>query len=414
LLNEAPFIVQAEKRPLLFAFGPSLYRLIDSMVAFMKFRSDAVEAMKIGVLKELKEEENRVGLLPVGVEMLVADGHEVIVESQSGTASGFEDSDYAAAGAHISKSANSVFGTAEMIVKVKEPLPEEYALLRKEQTLFTYFHFAASERLTKAFIKSGSIAIAYETVQLEDGSLPLLTPMSEVAGRMAIQQGAKYLEREYGGRGVLLGGVPGTPPGVVVILGGGVVGSNAARMAAGLGAQVLLLDVNLQRLRYLADVMPPNVTTLISNSENIRQALNQADVVVSSVLIPGERAPLLLRKEHLKTMKRGAVIVDVAIDQGGSTESSRPTSHRDPIYEVDGIIHYCVTNMPGALPMTSTIALTNATLPYILQIANEGWQQAANRNPAIAKGINIARGLVVHRSIAQSFNLPYSDWRVLL
>lgn len=370
--------------------------------------------MKIGVLKEIKEEENRVGLLPAGVEMLVTDGHEVLIESQSGTGSGFEDSDYSAAGALIAKSASKVFETSEMIVKVKEPLPEEYALLRKDQTLFTYFHFAASERLTKAIIKSGSIAIAYETIQLEDGSLPLLTPMSEVAGRMAIQQGAKYLEREHGGRGVLLGGVPGAPPGVVVILGAGVVGSNAARMAAGLGAQVLLLDVNLQRLRYLADVMPPNVVTLISNSENIRQVLSQADVVISSVLIPGGRAPLLLRREHLKIMKRGAVIVDVAIDQGGSTESSRPTSHRDPIYEVDGIIHYCVTNMPGAMPMTSTIALTNATLPYILQIANEGWQRAANRNPAIAKGINIARGIVVHRTIAQSFNLPYRDWRVLL
>lgn len=369
--------------------------------------------MKVGVVKEIKEEENRVGLLPVGVEMLVADGHEALVESQSGVGSGFEDSDYAAAGARIAKSAEEVFEAAELIVKVKEPMPEEYPLIRAKQTLFTYFHFAASESLTRAFIETKAIAIAYETIQLDDGSLPLLTPMSEVAGRMAIQQGAKYLEREHGGRGVLLGGVPGALPGVVVILGGGVVGSNAARMAAGLGAQVYLLDVNLQRLRYLADVMPPNVTTLMSNAENIRRALSQADVVVSSVLIPGGRSPLLVTKEHLKLMKRGAVIVDVAIDQGGSTESSRPTSHRDPIYEVDGIIHYCVTNMPGAMPMTSTIALTNATLPYILQIANDGWQVAAKRNPAIAKGINIARGLVTYRRIAQNFKLRYRDWRVL-
>ncbi len=370
--------------------------------------------MKIGVVKEIKAEENRVGLLPVGVEMLIADGHEVMVESESGVGSGFEDSDYERAGARVVNDAKSVYDSSQMIVKVKEPLPQEYDLIQKDQIVFTYFHFAASEALTRAMIDSGSVAIAYETIQLKDGSLPLLTPMSEVAGRMAIQQGAKYLEREHGGRGVLLGGVPGAPPGVVVVLGAGVVGSNAARMAAGLGAQVYILDIDLQRLRYLSEVMPPNVTTLMSNAENIRRALNDADVVVSSVLIPGGRAPMLVRREHLRTMKKGAVIVDVAIDQGGSTETSRPTSHGDPIYEVDGIIHYCVTNMPGAMPMTSTIALTNATLPYIQRIADDGWKQAARRVSAISKGINIANGLVTHRKIAQSFDLRYRDWRVLL
>ena len=370
--------------------------------------------MRIGVVKEIKEEENRVGLIPAGVEMLVADGHAVIVESQAGAGSGFQDADYETAGGRIADGAEEVFANTDMIVKVKEPLSSEFEKIRKGQILFTYFHFAASEELTRAMIHSGAIAIAYETIQLDDSSLPLLTPMSEVAGRMAIQQGAKYLEREHGGRGVLLGGVPGAPRGTVVVLGGGVVGSNAARVAAGLGAQVYLLDVDLQRLRYLDDVMPPNVMTLISNAENIRSVLSQADVVVSSVLIPGGRAPLLVRREHLKTMKRGAVIVDVAIDQGGSTESSRPTSHHDPIYEVDGIIHYCVSNMPGAMPMTATIALTNATLPYIQRIANDGWQKAALRDEAIGKGINIAQGLVTHRGIAQHFKISYRDWRVLL
>lgn len=370
--------------------------------------------MKVGVVKEIKAEENRVGLLPVGVEMLIADGHEVFVETGAGAGSGFTDDDYRSYGGRIVENPNDVFSSANLIVKVKEPQPVEYDLIREDQIVFTYFHFAASEELTRAMVKTNAIAIAYETIQLSDGSLPLLTPMSEVAGRMAIQQGAKYLEREHGGRGVLLGGVPGAPPGVVTVLGGGVVGSNAAKMAAGLGAQVYLLDINLQRLRYLADIMPPNVTTLMSNAENVRQTLQEADVVVSSVLIPGDRSPMMVRKEHLKTMKPGSVIIDVAIDQGGSTETSRPTSHGDPIYEVDGVIHYCVTNMPGAMPMTSTIALTNATLPYILKIANDGWQKAARFDASVGKGINIARGLVTHRKIARTFGLKYRDWRVLL
>lgn len=370
--------------------------------------------MKVGVVRERKTEENRVALTPAGVEALVAAKHSVRVERQAGAASGFEDDDYRSAGAEIVASAEDVWNACELVTKVKEPVAAEYALMREGQVVFTYFHFAASRELTQAVIDSRCVAIAYETIQEAGGGLPLLTPMSEVAGRMAIQQAAKYLEREHGGRGVLLGGVPGVPPAVVVVIGAGVVGANAAKMAAGLGARVFVLDVNLQKLRYLADVLPPNVVTLMSNPVNLREALREADVVVSSVLIPGAKSPKLVTREHLSLMKKGAVIVDVAIDQGGSTESSRPTSHDNPIYEVDGIIHYCVTNMPGAMPMTSTLALTNATLPYLLQLAGKGWKRASRDNLAIARGVNIAGGAIVYEPVAEAFELPYQNLDTLL
>lgn len=365
--------------------------------------------MIVGVVKERKTEENRVALTPSGVETLLTAGHEILVEVGAGVASGFDDLDYCNAGASLLESAEDIWSRSDLITKVKEPVSEEYRLLRPAQTVFTYFHFAASLELTQAVLESRCTAIAYETIQEEDGGLPLLTPMSEVAGRMAIQQAAKYLEREHGGRGVLLGGVPGVPPAIVVVIGAGVVGANAAKMAAGLGARVYILDVNLQKLRYLADVLPSNVVTLMSNPANLREALREADVVVSSVLIPGAKSPKLVKREHLGLMKKGAVIVDVAIDQGGSTEASRPTNHQNPIYEVDGIVHYCVTNMPGAMPMTSTLALTNATLPYLLQIAGRGWREASLRTPAIAKGVNIVDGNIVYAPVAEAFNLSYRD-----
>lgn len=369
--------------------------------------------MLIGVVRERKTEENRVALTPAGVEALVAAGHRVLVEKAAGEASGFSDTDYEAAGAQVVDGAK-VWAESELLTKVKEPVPEEYGLMRRGQIVFAYFHFAASQELTEAVRDSGCVAIAYETIQERDGSLPLLTPMSEVAGRMAIQQAAKYLEREHGGRGVLLGGVPGVAPADVVVIGAGVVGTNAAKMAAGLGARVSILDVNLQKLRYLSDVLPPNVVTLMSNPVTIREALREADVVVSSVLIPGAKSPKLVKREHLALMKKGAVIVDVAIDQGGSTETSRPTNHVNPIYEVDGIVHYCVTNMPGAMPMTSTLALTNATLPFLLQIAGKGWRQACRRSPAIAKGVNVAEGRIVYAPVAEAFGLEYQKLDTLL
>ncbi|MDX2112073.1 MAG: alanine dehydrogenase [Verrucomicrobiota bacterium] len=362
--------------------------------------------MIVGLLKEIKPDENRVALVPGGCESLCQRGHSVLVETDAGIGSGFSNEDYLAAGAKV-VSADEVWAGAELVLKVKEPQAVEYPKMRRGQTVFTYFHFAADEALTQAVIKSGIIAIAYETLETENGQLPLLTPMSEVAGRMAVQQGAKYLEREHGGRGVLLGGVPGVPPATVVVLGAGIVGFNAAKMAAGLGARVYVLDVNLDRLRYLSDVLPPNVFTMMSNPPNLREALSAADVVISSVLIKGGKAPKLVTRATLKLMKKGAVIVDVAIDQGGSTETSRPTSHREPIYEVDGIIHYCVTNMPGAMPMTSTLALTNATLPYALEIAGKGWQRAVRENRAISRGTNILLGQVTYRAVADSFGLEY-------
>ncbi|MBC2605572.1 alanine dehydrogenase [Pelagicoccus albus] len=365
--------------------------------------------MKIGVVREKKSEENRVALIPSGVEALAVYGHQVFVETGAGAASDFSDESYREAGAKILETEAAVFETADLIVKVKEPLPEEYPLMRKDQIIFTYFHFAASEELTLAVKQSGCVAIAYETIQEKNGYLPLLMPMSEVAGRMAIQQAAKYLEREHGGRGVLIGGVPGVPPANVVILGAGVVGCNAAKMAAGLGARVYVLDVDLKKLRHLSDVMPPNVVSVMSNPANIREALLEADVVVSSVLIPGAKSPKLVKREHLPLMRKGAVIVDVAIDQGGSTETSRPTSHGNPIFVEEGIIHYCVTNMPGAMPVTSTLALTNATLPFLLQIANKGWKRSARENAAIAKGLNIVRGEITYLPVAEAFDLPYSE-----
>lgn len=363
--------------------------------------------MLIGVPKEIKTNENRVALLPVGVELLKSHGHEVWIETNAGAGSGSSDEDYRHAGAKIVASAAEIYGKVDMIMKVKEPLPSEYALLREGQLVFTYFHFAASRELTEAVIKSKCIAIAYETVQTDDGALPLLVPMSEVAGRLAIQEGARCLEKLHGGRGVLLGGVPGVEPGNVAIIGGGVVGLNAAKMAAGMGARVTILDLNLERLRYLDDIMPKNVQTLMSNPANIRKAIAQADLVVGAVLIPGAKAPRLVTRDMLKLMKKGSVIVDVAVDQGGCVETIHATTHENPIYEIDGVVHYGVANMPGAVPMTSTYALTNATLPYALKIADLGYPACVKASPALAKGVNIVRGKVTYKGVAEAFGLPF-------
>lgn len=363
--------------------------------------------MLIGVPKEIKTNENRVALLPVGAELLKAHGHEVWVETNAGLGSGSSDEDYRHAGAKIVATSAEIYGKVDMIMKVKEPLPSEYALLREGQLVFTYFHFAASRELTEAVIKSKCIAIAYETVQTDDGALPLLVPMSEVAGRLAIQEGARCLEKIHGGRGVLLGGVPGVEPGNVAIIGGGVVGLNAAKIAAGMGARVTILDLNLDRLRYLDDVMPKNVQTMMSNPVNIRKAIAQADLVVGAVLIPGAKAPRLITREMLKLMKKGSVIVDVAVDQGGCVETIHATTHENPTYEIEGVVHYGVANMPGAVPMTSTYALTNATLPYALKIADLGYPACITTSPAIAKGVNIAFGKVTHKGVAEAFGLPY-------
>lgn len=365
--------------------------------------------MQIGVPKEIKTNENRVALVPAGAEALVAAGHQVLVEAGAGEGSGFTDGDYTAVGAQIGADADAVWGAAEMILKVKEPIEPEWRRIRRGQTLFTYFHFAADERLTRAHLESGATCIAYETVELPTRELPLLTPMSEVAGRMAVQEGAKYLEKLYGGRGVLLGGVPGVAPAKVVILGGGIVGINAAKMAAGLGAQVVLLDINLDRLRYLSDVMAANVTLIYSNHQNVREQIATADLVVGAVLIPGAKAPKLVRREDLTLMRPGAVIVDVAVDQGGCIETIKPTTHENPTYTVDGIIHYGVANMPGGVPRTSTLALTNATLPYTLQLANKGWRRAVQDNAALLKGVNVVDGRVTYRAVADAFGLEYAD-----
>ncbi len=362
--------------------------------------------MIIGVPKEIKPDEYRVSMLPVGVETLCKNGHTVLVEKSAGEGSGFSDADYQKAGAKILDTANEVYAQADMIIKVKEPLPEEYELIKKDQILFTYFHFAASEELTKAIMKTESIAVAYETVELSDHSLPLLIPMSEVAGRMSIQEGAKYLEKRTGGRGVLLPGVPGVEPATVVVLGGGVVGTNAAKMAAGLGANVFILDVNLERLRYLDDVMPKNVSMLMSNLYNIRDMLTRADLLIGAVLIPGAKAPKLVTRDMLKLMKPRSVLVDVAIDQGGCIETVHPTTHHDPIYIIDDVIHYSVANMPGAVPRTSTIALTNATLPYAIKLANKGID-AIREDEALKKGLNIFQGKITYKHVAEAFNLPY-------
>ncbi|MEG3641175.1 alanine dehydrogenase [Magnetococcus sp. PR-3] len=370
--------------------------------------------MIIGVVKEIRTQENRVALTPDGAETLIQNGHTVLVEQSAGLGSGFEDHHYQAVGATIHADAATVWRDVELMLKVKEPQPQEYPLLQPGQMLFTYFHFAASEQLTEAVINSGAVAIAYETVEDQQGNLPLLTPMSEVAGRMAIQESAKYLERAQGGRGILLGGVPGVAPAQVVIIGAGVVGTEAARMAAGLGADVKLLDVNLERLRRMADILPANVTTLASNPGVLREAIQQADVVVGAVLLKGARAPKLISRAQLRQMQPGAVIVDTAIDQGGIFETSRPTTHEDPVYLEEGVIHYCVANMPGAVPMTATRALTNATLPYALKLANLGWKTACGDDRALAKGLNIVAGKVVCRAVAQCFDLHHTPRKQLL
>ena len=364
--------------------------------------------MIIGILKEIKAEENRVSMVPAGVEVMVKNGHHLLVEKGAGTGSGFEDRTYVEAGAEIIHAPSEIFSRAEMVMHVKEPLPPEYPFIRENQIVFTYLHLAAAEELTRALIKSRSIDIAYETIQKQDGSLPLLTPMSEVAGRMAVQQGAKYLEMAQGGNGVLLGGVPGVDPGTVVVIGGGVVGINAAKAACGLGAKVYILDTNLDRLRYLSDVMPSNCFLLMSSPAMIRKLVKEADVVIGAVLIPGAKAPRLVTRDMLKDMKKGAVIVDVAIDQGGSFETSRPTTHSNPVYMVDGVVHYCVANMPGAVAKTSTLALTNATLPYALEIANKGWVRAMLENSEIRAGANVIKGEVTCKGVAEAFELPYT------
>jgi alanine dehydrogenase len=370
--------------------------------------------MIVGILKEIKAEENRVSMTPAGVEVMQQNGHTVLVEASAGIGSGYSDADYSDHGGEVVLNAREIFDRADMVMHVKEPLPAEYPLIRKDQIVFTYLHLAAAEELTRVLIDGGSVSIAYETIQKADGSLPLLTPMSEVAGRMAIQQGAKYLEMAQGGDGILLGGVPGVDPGMVVILGGGVVGINAAKMACGLGARVYVLDTNLDRLRYLSDVMPSNCFLLMSNPAAIREVVARADVVVGAVLIPGAKAPRLITREMLKTMKKGAVMVDVAIDQGGCFETSKPTTHSNPIYIVDGIVHYCVANMPGAVPKTSTQALTNATLPYALEIANKGWVGAMRANPEIRPGGNVIRGKVTCQGVADAFGMAYTPIEEML
>ena len=363
--------------------------------------------MIIGIPKEVKEHECRVGVIPAGVEVLRGDGHRVVIEKNAGIGSGISDEEFIKAGAEILSSHTDVFAQADMIVKVKEPLRKECDLVKKGQTIFTYLHLAANETLTRSLMKAKVIGIAYETVETRDGNLPLLAPMSEVARRLAIQKGAMCLEKLQGGEGILLGGVPGVAPAKVVILGGGTVGTNAAKMAAGLGAQVVILDMNLDRLRYLDDVMEANVTTLKSDEYNIRETIKDADLIVGAVLIPGSKTPKLITRKMLKTMKPGSVIMDVGIDQGGCTETSHPTSLSKPTYKVDGIIHYCVANMPGCVPRTSTFALTNVTLPYILKIANLGYVKALREDEALARGFNIVDGKVTHEGVAKAHNLSY-------
>jgi len=364
--------------------------------------------MIIGVPKEIKNNENRVALTPAGAQEMVKRGHTVYVQSTAGVGSGFLDDEYLDAGAEVLPTIEAVYEIAEMIIKVKEPIASEYNLIRKDQLVFTYFHFASSEPLTDAMIKSGSVCLAYETVEKPDRSLPLLVPMSEVAGRMAIQEGAKYLEKPMGGRGILLGGVPGVRPAKVLILGGGVVGTNAAKMAAGLGADVTIMDISLPRLRYLDDVMAANVNTFMSNEYNIRALLDSHDLIVGAVLIPGAKAPHLITRDMLKEMEPGTVVVDVAVDQGGCIETCKPTTHEDPTYVVDDVLHYCVANMPGAVPYTSTLALTNATLPYAIQLANKGWKTACGENEELKKGLNVVAGKVVYKGVSEAFGLEYT------
>ena len=361
--------------------------------------------MIIGVPKEIKSSENRVALTPAGANELIKRGHTVYVQSTAGDGSGCTDKDYKSVGAKILNTIEEVYKKAEMIMKVKEPIKKEYKLIRPDQLVFTYFHFASYKPLTTAMIKRKAVCLAYETVELPNKTLPLLIPMSEVAGRMAIQEGAKYLEKPVKGRGVLLGGVPGVPPGKVLILGGGIVGTQAAKMAAGLGAQVTILDINLQRLRHLADIMPANVTTLYSNEINIRRLITDHDLIVGAVLIPGAKAPNLISRDMLKEMRPGTVLVDVAVDQGGCIETCKPTTHDKPTFIIDDVVHYCVANMPGAVPYTSTLALTNATLPYAVQLANKGWKKACRENSSLKLGLNIINGHTVYEGVAEAFNL---------
>ncbi|SKB72788.1 alanine dehydrogenase [Dyadobacter psychrophilus] len=365
--------------------------------------------MIIGVPKEIKNNENRVAVTPAGVTEFRKHGHTVYVQAEAGKGSGFSDEQYTEAGAVILHTIEEVYAIAEMIIKVKEPIASEYGLIKENQLLFTYFHFASSEPLTHAMIERKAVCLAYETVEKTDRSLPLLVPMSEVAGRMAIQEGAKYLEKPMGGFGILLGGVAGVKPANVLVLGGGIVGTQAAKMAAGLGANVTIVDISLPRLRYLEDIMPANVDTVMSNEYNIRELIKSTNLIIGGVLIPGAKAPSLITRDMLKLMKPGTVMVDVAIDQGGCFETSKATTHEDPIYEVDGVVHYCVANMPGAVPYTSTLALTNATLPYALLLANNGWKSACSTNEELRKGLNVVNGKVVFKGVSDAWNLPYTD-----
>ena len=370
--------------------------------------------MIIGIPKEIKNNENRVALTPAGVAEFKKQGHNVYVQKSAGENSGFSDKAYAEAGAELLPTIEAVYEIAEMIIKVKEPIVSEYPLIKKDQLLFTYFHFASSEPLTHAMIEREAVCLAYETVEKSDRSLPLLVPMSEVAGRMAIQEGAKYLEKPMKGKGILLGGVPGVPPAKVLVLGGGIVGTQAAKMAAGFGARVVIMDVSLSRLRHLSDIMPANVITVMSNHYNIREAIAEADLVIGAVLIPGAKAPHLITRDMLKLMAPGTVVVDVAVDQGGCIETCTPTTHENPTFIIDDIVHYCVANMPGAVPYTSTLALTNATLPYALQLANKGWKKACTENEELKKGLNVANGKIVYKGVADAWGLPFEDVETVL
>ncbi len=370
--------------------------------------------MIIGVPKEIKNNENRVALTPAGVREMVKRNHTVYIQSTAGNGSGFSDEEYVEAGAQILPTIEETYAIAEMIMKVKEPIDPEYKLIKKDQLVFTYFHFASYEPLTHAMMESGSVCLAYETVESEDRSLPLLVPMSEVAGRMATQEGAKYLEKPMGGRGILLGGVPGVKPAKVLVLGGGVVGTNAAKMAAGLGAEVTIMDISLPRLRYLDDVMPANVHTMMSNEHNIREMIKSHDLIIGAVLIPGAKAPHLITRDMLKDMRPGTVLVDVAVDQGGCIETCKPTTHENPTFVIDEVMHYCVANMPGAVPYTSTLALTNATLPYAIQLASKGWQQACKDNEELKLGLNVINGKVCYKGVSDAFGLDYHDVETFL
>ena len=363
--------------------------------------------MIIGIPKEIKNNENRVGMTPAGVFELCKRGHKVFVQHTAGMGSGFSDNEYLTAGAVILPTIEEVYATAEMIIKVKEPIKPEYELIKEGQLLFTYFHFASDEELTHAMIKSGAVCLAYETVRKEDGSLPLLIPMSEVAGRMAVQEGARFLEKPQGGKGILLGGVPGVKPAKVLILGGGVVGTHSALLAAGAGADVTIVDISLPRLRYLSEILPKNVKTLYSSEHNIKEELPSTNLIIGSVLIPGDKAPHLITKEMLKMMQPGTVMVDVAIDQGGCFETSHATSHSEPVYTVDGVVHYAVANIPGAVPYTSTLALTNATLPYALFLADKGWQRACKESSALFAGLNVVGGKVTFKAVADDYGVKH-------